>query len=168
MATPTHRLEKKQMSTETKTYTSTIKDSGSDYELTVVMDKVRGRHEVTEVYVKSVDGGAAVTQKLLRNISIANAVRAIQSREGTTESVTGSNYDLSPLTDSKWTGSEEQLRLVAMMYRDAYKAHVPVQGYVASRVNRPVSSVNRWIRLAREGGYLGKADGTRGGEVVSA
>ena len=156
------------MSTETKTHTSIVRDGHNEYEMSVTMSKVRGRHEVTEVNVKSVGNGGAITQKLLRSLSLVDSVRSIQSREATTESVTGSSYDLSPLTDHKWTGSSEQLELVALMYRDAYKAHVPVQGYVASRVNRPVSSVNRWIRLARQGGYLGKADGTRGGEVVSA
>lgn len=156
------------MSTETKTHTSIVIDNGNEYELTVTMSKVRGRYEVTNVSISSIGGQGAVTQKLLRTVSIADSVRAIQSKEGTSESVTGSDYDLTPLTDNKWTGSDEQLRLVALMYRDAYKAHIPVQSYVASRVNRPVSSINRWIRLAREGGYLGKANGTRGGEVISA
>ena len=153
----------------TQTHTTTITDSGNEYQLTVTMSDVNGRPEVTEVSVRSADGNGSVSQKLLRSISIADCVRAIRSRNTNTQGVNESEaYDLSPLTQNKWTGSEDQLRLVALMYRDAYKAHIPVQNYVASRVNRPVSSINRWIRIARENGYLGKANGTRGGEVISA
>ncbi len=150
----------------TQTHTTKITDAGQDYELTVTMSEVSGRPEVTEVVVRSASSNASVSQKLLRSISIADCVRVIRSRSTNTTGVTESDsYDLSPITEHKWTGSDEQLQLIALMYRDAYKAHIPVQNYVASRVNRPVSSVNRWIRIARQGGFLGKPNGTRGGEV---
>jgi hypothetical protein len=160
-------LEKRKVSTQT--HTQRITDTGSEYDITVVMGDIDGRPEVVEVTVKSVNGKGSVSQRLLRSISIADCVRAIQSRGATSQSIgDAGEYNIAPLTEKKWTGSAEQLSLVAQMYRDAYKAHIPVQNYVASRVNRPVSSINRWIRLAREGGYLGKSNGTRGGEVLSS
>lgn len=150
----------------THTHTTIIKDAGHDYELTVTAQEISGRPEVTEVVLRSVNGGRPVSHKLMRSISIADSVRAIQARGATPASVGETKeYDLSPITENRWTASDEQLQLIATMYRDAYKARIPVQEYVASRVNRPVSSANRWIRIARERGFLGKPDGTRGGEV---
>lgn len=162
MATQTHRLEKEMK----QTHTAEVQDNTGTYEVVVTMNEQSNRHEVTEVTVRSLTEGAVVTQKLLRSISIMDSVRAISSLGAVNENTEGAEtYDLSPLTKQKWVSSDEQLKLVAQLYRDAYKAHVPVQGYIASRVNRPVSSVNRWIRLAREGGFLGKSNGTRGGEM---
>jgi len=146
--------------------TEVINYGKNQYEVTVTMDKIGSRNEVTEVLVKTLSKGNPVTQKLLREINIATFVRAIQSQDGKSEIINNAgSYDLSPLMKERWTGSKEQCELVARLYRDAYEARVPVQEYVATRVSRPVSSINRWIRIAREKGFLGKSNGTRGGEV---
>lgn len=149
-----------------KSNTEVINYGQNQYEVTVTMDKIGSRHEVTEVLVKALSKGNPVTQKLLREVSIAKSVRAIQSQDVKSEIINGTgSYDLSPLMNERWTGSKEQCELVARLYRDAYEARVSVQGYIATRVNRPVSSINRWIRIARQKGFLGKSNGTRGGEV---
>jgi hypothetical protein len=151
-------LETKQVS-QTKTITS--KDTtGEEFDVTFSFDERRGRLEVTSLTVSAKSDTGIVTQAFVRNLSLVEPTLAVRAAHHSTDTA-----DLAPLTVQKWKASEEQLQLVARLYREAYKQGTPVQKYLASKVGRPLPTVNRWVGIARDKGYLGSALGTKAGEA---
>lgn len=159
MAKPFDRLETK-MTTPTNTKTTTMyDDTGSGFTVTFSTSNVRGRSEITKLTVEAIGDESIITQKFLRSLPLATITRTMRREENNASLSASSAVSL-----DKWQGTDEQLRVVAELYREAYRNGVPVQPYLASRTGRPVTTVNRWIRQARERGHLGKSNGTRAGE----
>lgn len=140
---------------------TTIKDAtGNEFEATYSLTHVNGRLEVTGFSIQAQSSNAILTQQLLRSIYLTDAKR--KARVGEEEAEAG---DLAPITLQSWTASDEQLTLIAELYREAYATGKPVQRYIANKLGRPESSVNRWVGIARKKGFLGASNSTRGGEV---
>jgi hypothetical protein len=141
--------------------TMTLHDEKNNaFSVTFTGEEINKRLEVTGLSIKAQGENAVVTQKFLRMLPIASAtlvMRNENSSGGTTE-------ELEPITTSRWKGTDEQLELVANLYREAYRTGVPIQPYLADKTGRPVTTVNRWVRQARNKGHLGKSNGTRAGE----
>ena len=133
-------------------------DRKNEFTASFTTSLINGRIEVTGVSINSVDDNAIVSQKFLRSLPVASVTRSMRHSELSSDS------RLEPVTAKKWTGTDEQLKLVAELYREAYRMGVPVQPYLAQKTGRPVTTVNRWVRQARNKGHLGKANSTRAGE----
>jgi len=142
--------------TSTETYTE---PDGSQYEVAYGYSYVGGRLEVTKVQVSSHTPNAIVTQKVLRTISPKTATRTLRAE------VSGlASSELAPLM-SKWEATPQQLETIACLYREAYSLGESLEKHIARRINRPMSTINRWIGIARSEGYLRPAKSTRGGEI---
>jgi hypothetical protein len=161
LATQAHRLEKKVMSISREITITHTEHDGSTYKVVYGFDDVNGRLEVSRVSVEATKPNTIVTQKVLRSLSPLEATRRVRN-----SMLTGSGKDHAPLLE-KWVNSEEQLTTVARLYREAYASGESIDRYIAKRIDRPLSTVNRWIRYARNSGHLGAPKNTRGGEVVS-
>lgn len=61
--------------------------------------------------------------------------------------------------------TDETLQLVAEVYRDAHNSGEPPTSAVAEHFHKSHSTAARWVQQARERSFLGKANGTRGGEA---
>jgi len=143
---------------KTSTITHTESD-GSQYDITYGFAYVSGRLEVVQVNVSAHTPNSIVTQKVLRSLSPAEATRNVRM------AMSGhSSSDLAPLME-KWESTPQQLETVARLYREAYSIGESLDNHIAKRVNRPLSTVNRWIGTARREGYLRPAKSTRGGEI---
>lgn len=142
--------------TSTETYTE---PDGSQYEVVYEYSHVGGRLEITKVHVSSCTPNAIVTQKVLRSLSPTTATRNLRA-----EASGLSASELAPLM-SKWEATPQQLETVARLYREAYSLGESLEKHIAHRINRPLSTVNRWIGTARREGYLRPAKSTRGGEI---
>ena len=59
--------------------------------------------------------------------------------------------------------SEEDLRIIAMVYQVAYATGTPPTKAVMLRAGVPRSTAGRWIRMARERGLLGPATPRKAG-----
>lgn len=77
---------------------------------------------------------------------------------------------LPPARSGKMPITDDLLRLVARLYREAVDLGEHPRGYIAARVDggRASSTVARWILMARDRGFLGPATGTRAGEAPRA
>lgn len=155
-------------------------DQGHEIELEVEVDQW-GQPRCRRVTVL---GGEAITGETLRSIPIARALRlvtaqlaefaVIQRREdGALVGIPPSDEERRQIR-SKYgdarrprRGSpvtEDNLRAVAEMYRDALRSGVrgPTQA-VAKRMHVSRSTAGRWVSMARERGLLGAATpGARG------
>lgn len=134
-------------------------DRGNEFAVTFSAEVINQRLEVTELRIKAQSENAVVTQKFLRTIPIATATLAIRN-----DNTTGKPTELEPVTEQRWKGTDEQLKIIADLYREAYRTGAPIQPYLADKTGRPVTTVNRWVRQARQSGHLGKSNGTRAGE----
>lgn len=139
--------------------TMTLYDGDSEFTVTFSAKTVNQRLEVTKIEIEASEN-AIVTQKFLRTIPIAGVTLAMRNENHTGDRVA----ELEPVTATRWKGTDEQLEIIANLYREAYRTGTPIQPYLAQKTGRPVTTVNRWVRLARERGYLGKSNGTRAGE----
>lgn len=134
-------------------------DKNNEFSVTFSAEVVNHRLEVTELRIKAQSENAVITQKFLRTIPIAGATLALRN-----ENNTGKATELEPVTAQRWKATDEQLSIIANLYREAYRNGAPIQPYLAEKTGRPVTTVNRWVRQAREKGHLGKSNGTRAGE----
>lgn len=142
------------------TTTINIEDtSGETFSVTLRLEEMKGRLEVKSFTIDADNPTGVVTAALFRNLPLTEAILTARANHGSTDV-----EELAPLTVQKWRATEEQLSLVASLYREAYKQGKPVQNYLSSKVGRPLPTVNRWVSIAREKGYLGSAKGTRAGE----
>jgi hypothetical protein len=70
-----------------------------------------------------------------------------------------------PVRRTRTRVTDSTLQQVAEVYRRAWGAGEPPTLAVANHFYKSHSTAARWVGLARERGYLGKANGTRGGEA---
>jgi hypothetical protein len=70
-----------------------------------------------------------------------------------------------PVRRTRRQVTDRMLREVAEVYRLAWEAGKPPTVAVADHFNKSRSTAARWVGFAREQGFLGKSDGTRGGEA---
>lgn len=133
---------------------------GSVYDITYGFGYVNNRLEVVEMNIKPRALDGIVSQKVLRALSPMEATRNIRLMHAG-----GSNSEFGPLM-KKWENTPEQLETITRLYREAYSTGTSIEKHIAERINRPLSTVNRWIGYARKHGYLRPAKSTRGGEVA--
>jgi hypothetical protein len=70
-----------------------------------------------------------------------------------------------PVRRTRTRVTDSMLQEVAEVYRLAWESGKPPTLAVRKHFHKSQSTAARWVGMARERGYLGKADGTRGGEA---
>jgi len=70
-----------------------------------------------------------------------------------------------PVRRTRTRLTDSMLKDVARVYRSAWESGEAPTWAVAKHFHKSHSTAARWVGLARERGYLGKADSTRGGEA---
>jgi len=70
-----------------------------------------------------------------------------------------------PVRRTRTRLTDSMLKDVARVYRSAWEPGEAPTWAVAKHFHKSHSTAGRWVGLARERGYLGKADSTRGGEA---
>lgn len=136
-------------------------EKNNEFSVTFTGTVINQRLEVTGMSIQAQSPNSIVTQKFLRTLPIASATLVMRNENTTSGKTTDG---LEAITTTRWKGTDEQLELVANLYREAYRTGAPIQPYLAEKTGRPITTVNRWVRKARERGHLGKSNGTRAGE----
>lgn len=129
------------------------------YKLELKIDLVAGRVACVHLEITA-EGEAPINGTGLRAIPIANYVRAavgVLMMRG--EAAAGGGMRFTPLSlpeeGIKEAGpTSESLRAVAALYTWAYIVGEPPAKAVEQGLGLPVSTAGRWIRLAREKGFL--------------
>ena len=132
------------------------KVNGDEYNVAFTVTEKNGAHRITEVTMTGDNIGAMS----LRNVPFTQIIQELRSNLKPVGKV-----DVSALTDRRWNSSDEQCEAVATLYRHAITLGLPVQLHISHTVGRPLSTVAKWVMIARKRGYLGKADGSRRGEL---
>lgn len=156
MAKQTHRLEEAEVKTQVVKRKVNDSVNGDELSITFTVAEKNGSHRITEVSVTGDNIGAMS----LRNVPFTQIIQELRSNLKPVGKV-----DVSVLADRRWNSCDEQCEAVATLYRHAITLGLPVQLYISETVGKPLSTVSKWVMTARERGYLGKADGSRRGEL---
>ena len=134
--------------------------NGNRWRVDVVYATLEGRQMPVELRIRAVEEGYALTQSILRALPLAGTVDQYFQVQGFRVEV-----DRSPRAKRvNKEYSDEELAVVANLYREAFKAHRPVQATVAQELNIPISTAAKQIAAARRRGFLGSATRRRPGE----
>ncbi len=133
--------------------------SGMRWRLVIEVATIRGRNEPVALSITAVEAGYALSQSTVRAIPFASFLRNDKSvihQRIDPSGPTGSMRAMSP-TPPKREGrryTDYELQRVAIIYRDAYKARVPVQRAVADALEIPLSTAVKRIIAARKRGFI--------------
>jgi len=129
--------------------------SGMRWRLVIEVATIRERLEPVALSITAVETGYALSQSTIRTIPFASFLRndkSVHQRIGSS-GPTGSMR----LANPKRVGrryTDYELERVAQIYRDAYKARVPVQRAVADALEIPLSTAVKQIIAARKRGLI--------------
>jgi hypothetical protein len=147
-------------------FTATASGGGLPFEveLEVRLDGSARQYRVVEIR------GDDLTAEVLRKIPIEAILRAsAQSALLRFEEVDGTvrSEPLAFTPPPRLVGgpSDETLQVVALAYRSAVLFDDDPTETVAKRLDLPRSTAGRWVRLARDRGFLGEALPAKAGEV---
>ncbi len=130
-----------------------------------------GRYRVKTLTVEAKDG--TVTSDTLRAVPVKDLVTKATLAAPHRAKVEGGKLTLGPRQSplavtahqvERWRGAapdDDTLERVALIYRLAYAAHDNPTQAVVDYFERPRSTASRWIRMARERGYLRPAPAER-------
>ncbi len=134
--------------------------NGNCWRVDVVYSAIEGRKMPVELCIRAVEQGYGLTQSILRSLPLAGTV-------GLDLYGKGFIVELKTLPRAKRINkeySDEELDLVARIYRMAFAAHRPVQAAVANHLKIPTSTAAKQIAAARTRGFLRPATRRRAGE----
>jgi len=134
--------------------------NGNRWRVEVDFKTIDGRQMPVELRVRAVEPGYALTQSILRALPLAWTVDQYFR-------VKGFNVQADRAPRAKRVNkeySDKELAVVANLYREAFKAHRPVQATVAKALKIPISTAAKQIAAARRRGFLGPATRRRPGE----
>lgn len=160
MAAPTHRLEEAEV--KATTVKQTVKDdvNGMEYVATLTFTNRGGAHNLTSFTLSGVGGHEHIQAVTMRHLPLTQMISDARK-----QLKPKGKPDPSVLLNEKWRGTDAQCQAIADLYRRAITEGVPVQKYIADALGRPLSTVTRYVCIARKRGFLGKANGTRKGEA---
>ncbi len=133
--------------------------SGRSWRVVLEVATIRERLEPVALSITAVEAGYALSQSTVRKIPFASFVRnnkSVLRQYIDSSSPTGSMRAMSP-TPPKRVGrryTDYELERVAQIYRDAYKARIPVQRAVADALEIPLSTAVKQIIAARKRGFI--------------
>jgi hypothetical protein len=134
--------------------------NGNRWRIDVIYKILEGRPMPVELRIRAVEQGYALTQSIIRALPLAGTVNQYFQVKGFRVEV-----DRSPRAKRvNKEYSDEELTVVANLYREAFKAHRPVQATVAQELKIPISTAAKQIAAARRRNFLGPATRRRPGE----
>jgi len=126
--------------------------SGMRWRLVIEVATIRGRNEPVALSITAVEAGYALSQSTVRKIPFASFLNHRIDSSGPS----GSMRLMEPV-NPKRVGrryTDYELERVAIIYRNAYKARVPVQRAVADALEIPLSTAVKQIIAARKRGFI--------------
>ena len=137
---------------------------GTVWRLRLEWKVLAGRLEVAAIDIRSENGESALSPALVRRVPLADIISA--RRVALVDRLDGADSP-EPLSkraiaqslntggpDSTRRLTDLDLRLVAHLYAEAYRAGLPVQRYVAEKCGVSIPTAGRRIGLARQGGFI--------------
>jgi len=137
--------------------------NGNRWRVEVDFKTIDGRQMPVELRVRAVAPGYALTQSIIRALPLAGTVDQYFRVKGFRVEVDRSPRSPRAKRVNK-EYSDEELTVVANLYREAFKAHRPVQATVAQELKIPISTAAKQIAAARRRNFLGPATRRRPGE----
>lgn len=144
-------------------------DDLNGYSVVVTVVPAAGRLVAGSVEVRSREGGPAVTGEAIRGVPVAKLVRQASGwvmfvershPNGRPAQMIRRQIDKAGVDRIRQAGpTDETLDWVAHAYRVALVLGDPPTGAVEKTFELPRSTAGRWVALARERGFLGKAEG---------
>jgi hypothetical protein len=136
--------------------TATASGHDPDYDLELEIELERGRYVLRTMTCRARKRGA-ITSEGVNGIPVPKIVRIILGRALGTFSPPGpAPSDRGP--------TEEALRRVAWVYQTAHLMGLPPTESVSQDLDLPRSTAGRWVSMARQRGFLGKAEPRKAGE----
>jgi hypothetical protein len=134
------------------------RDLPADVELVATMR--RGHYEVDKLVCSRKHNGPEITGELIRSLPVARLLQ-----EG---AIKANSFQASPHADAamirKQGPTDESLRVVAQVYRLALAVRDDPTAAVASGLRLPRPTASRWVKTARQRGFLGPTEERRAGE----
>jgi hypothetical protein len=145
---------------------------GGEYNIDLEVVFEAGRFVVDRLIIQRSEFGRPITTEGIREIGVATLLHQAVELNVTQTAPTGdggykATWSTMPiLSERARTGggpSEEDLRIIAMVYQVAYATGTPPTKAVMLRAGVPRSTAGRCIRMARERGLLGPATPRKAG-----
>lgn len=140
--------------------TATATGRDPDYDVEVEIELERGHYVVKSLLCQARKGGA-VTSEGMTHLPVKQILRIIVGRALGNPLVSG--WALSPSVANQGP-TDEALKQVAAMYRVAHLMGLPPTESVAQGLSLARSTAGRWVSMARQRGFLGKAEPRKAGE----
>lgn len=124
--------------------------NGSQWNVEIGIKAINGRIGISTLSISSVDGKTPLTRRILRDLPLDRLFRqhlAIESKQL-------SKTARKTTAHKGRTHTADELRSVAEIYMNAYRAHRPVQKTVADMLGISVSTATKRIMAARRAGYI--------------
>jgi len=132
---------------------------------------LHGRFECVRLELEHQPDGPPIDTEGLRTIPVRHLIRA--AIEGNVFGERQARNPDRPLVPLSWRPpdvsdgpTDDNLKVVMVAYRLAYASGVPPLKHVEESLGLPRSTAGRWVKLARERGFLGAAEKGRAGEAV--
>jgi len=120
----------------------------------------RGRYEVNQFVCLRKKGGPEITSEVIRRLPVGDLLRFA--------ALNANSLWASPYADPEKIRAQgptdESLRVVAQVYRMAIAARDDPTAAVASGLQLPRPTAARWVKTARQRGFLGPTEERRAGE----
>jgi len=142
-----------------------VDPSGNAWRLGIEVKTLGDRPEPVALLITPVESGYALSQSTIRAIPFAGFVRndksppykyisvgAIIRQKAAMEAMEAMSQTPPRRENRRYTDYE--LERVAMIYRDAYECHIPVQRAVADGLEIPLSTAIKQIIAARKRGLI--------------
>jgi hypothetical protein len=145
---------------------------GGEYNIDLDVVFEAGRFVVDRLTIQRSEYGRPITTEGIREIGVATLLhQAVELNVMHTEATGDGGYKatwptMPILSQHARTGggpSDEDLRVLAMVYQVAYATGTPPTKTVMLRLGLPRSTASRWIRMARNRGLLGPATPRKAG-----
>ena len=153
-----------------KVRTSTVEhtvqtENHGTFAVSLELSRNQDRFEVTALHVIATEQHRPVTAVAVRNLGLADLIR--ESRSACADADPATNkWEITVRqygTDGEYLGfgpdstrdlDEDDLKVVASLYDDAYQRGEPVQRFIAESLGVAISTAARRISLARKSGFI--------------
>jgi hypothetical protein len=135
-------------------------DRGLPCDVELVATMRHGQYEVDKLVCSRKKKGPEITGELVRSLPVGRLLQM--------SAIKANTFQASPHADAakirKQGPTDESLRVVAQVYRLALAVREDPTAAVASGLKLPRPTAARWVKTARQRGYLGPTEERRAGE----